>query len=303
MSNKITTKQMAALIIAAISITACTSNSDEPSLSSVATEEMEVVSFEAANTLTSRHTDEAFEDGDVIYVYPLRNGEFSLPNENRKYQFVGDMFAKTYYTSDITKKTGETLTYFAINEYERRNGNEFTLRSGDRDYLVAAVESDASHVELTFTHFMSLLWIDVKNAPASIRKVTLLDIDTEIEIDGTDLTLSYDPLPGTEVPMSYSSTYDSYAYFVPPCTYPDKGEPFIRVYLNNGVTYLFGPPSDTRFESNQQYIWETDLRYANPETSYSRSAEQSVNHMTMVSEKTMSGGENITLKFREKSIH
>lgn len=303
MSNKFKPTYMATLISVAISAAGCTSSGDEPQFqySSIPeTEELEVVNFRGVRSASSRHTDDGFETGDYIYVYPLRSTDTTLPSENRRYRYNGSAFVKYGTTSDITKKPGETLTYFAINKYEQRNGNEFTLYSGYTDYLLCFMDSDDTDVLLGFAHFMPLLWIDIENAPSSIRKVTLLNVDNVVEVDGSDMTLSYDPLPGNEVEMSYSPTYGSYNYYLPPCVYPEKGEGFIRIYLTNGRTYLFGPPSDTRFEINNRYFWTADLSNARYETSISRGNGQHVNTVANVSTEAMTDTKGISLNLNMK---
>lgn len=257
---------MASLACVAMLLPSCSSDCDELS-ESLGNVDTEVVRFKSGMNVTSRHTDAGFQYGDVIYIYPMEPGDVSLPQENRAYWFDGSAFVPASGTSDIYKKAGEQMTYFAINDYEQRMGNEFSFRSGDYDYLVTVAESSSSEVELVFTHLMSRLFIEIRGASTSINKVTLLGVNTEVGLDGVDLTMSYDPLPDTEVSMKYSSEYGSYVYYLPPVVYAYKSKPFIRIYTADGRTYLFGPPSDIAFEMNQQYFWTADLSTANPESS------------------------------------
>lgn len=252
--------RLAAIAATAGIMAACSDKAEEPPCPapSAAGPELETVTFTTRGAATSRHTATEFEENDYIYLWYFKPGDVSASGSSL-YYFSNGLFHPTRSMYEIKKVPGEILTYVSVTDYVSKNGNELTFNGGLVDYLLAWMAIADNPVELVFTHAMAGLVLDVENAPATVWKVSLLNVCNTCEFDIVTAEMSYSPSDKETVDMFWLPDYRQYAYFLPPINYADYGVAFIEVHLTDGRIYRFGPPEDVEFEMNHAYYWTVDL--------------------------------------------
>lgn len=257
---------MATLI--AVSFASCSGSSDsdlpQPPAPSTVT-----VEFHARLKATSKATDTSFEGGDCIAI-----AKGNLRNENAYslvYNAATGRFDYIDETRKITKRPDESIRYIAFypdldnDQCDVQAIDEHTMdfMAGYTDLLLAVEETAGTNVVLNFMHIMSKVCVSVKNAPVSVSKVQLLNLQPKYRVDIEGDTYA----TGTEVAavdMRYSSAEGGYLYYVAPMNYMSATEPILRITLSNGETHDCVAPAAGYFEAGKAYSWTVDLADAEP---------------------------------------
>lgn len=263
-------RRLAAGAACALLLSSCDAAIDEPQaqLPPQGQIDREVVTFATSGTAgatASRHTDDGFEEGDILYIHACKPGE--LPSGMPKqYKLKNGVFEPMFNSSIITKEPGETLEYIAQNV--SRAATPWLYPAGNSSYydaLICITESASTTVALDFIHLMSQLNVHIKGLSSSreILGVNLLDIHVEFEIRLEDDEMSvYGP---TRKSVSMGKVDQAnYRYFAPPMHFIQAYTDFIEVILNTGEFYKFYLSNDVMLDNNHAYFWEIDLSTASP---------------------------------------
>lgn len=260
-------KQSLLMLTLAAMLAGCSSQTDTDAPENTARQV--TVEFTPVLRASSKATDTSFEDGDKIalarenmrsenaysLVYNASAARFDYVDENRK----------------ITKDLNESLRYIAFFPDES-NGkcdvqaiDEHTMDfvAGTTDLCMAVENSASSRVVLHFSHILSKICVEVKNAPAQITSVELLNLKPRyrVDVEGENKAVG---TPVSASAMSYDAAAGCYYYFAAPMNTLSTTEPIGRITLSNGKTFNFTAPTDGTLESGKAYTWSVDLADAQP---------------------------------------
>jgi len=212
---------------------ACSSDEkDQPAMPAPTPAEQNGVEFIPYLSELSRATDTRFESGDAISVWAvkavngaagsLKNGSGNYAN-NVRFNYNGTRFVA--HSTPIEKADAEKLNYFAVYPYATTNSSRFTFRvKNDQtsranytlsDLCLARTSVMASKtVELSFSHALAQLIIDVDASLGNVTGVELPNIATSAIIDINNWSI--DSTSGTvgSVKMSPNGTR-SYRAVIP----------------------------------------------------------------------------------------
>lgn len=254
--------------LAAAVLPSC-SDSESPDDSPVETPTRVTVEFTPLLRATSKATDSAFEDGDRIAL--ARDNMRSENAYSLVYNASASRFDYVDESRKITKDLNESLRYIAFYPDES-NGvcdvqaiDEHTMdfNAGHTDLCMAVEQTASSRVTLKFSHMLSKVNVEVKNAPADITGVYLLNLKPKyrVDIEG-DNTLEGSPVSSSA--MKYNPADGCYYYYAAPLNNLSKSESIGRITLANGQTFNFAAPVDGTFESGKAYTWTVDLADGQP---------------------------------------
>lgn len=255
-----------ALLVAILSSCSDSESSNEPLIE---THDRVTVEFTPVLRASSKATDTSFEDGDRIAI--ARENMRSENAYSLVYNAAASRFDYVDDTRKITKDLNETLRYIAfypdevngVCDVQAIDEHTMDFKAGYTDLCMAVEQTASSRVTLNFAHMLSKVCLEVKNAPAEVTGVYLLNLKPKYRVD-VEGENSLEGSPVSSSTMKYDSANDSYLYYVAPLNIMSTSEPIGRISLANGNTFNFTAPTDGVFVSGKAYSWTIDLADGQP---------------------------------------
>lgn len=267
-------------ILTVISFGSCANDYVSP------TEEIPSAPFLFVDQETTRATDVAFEEGDIIGIYAVKRNGSAIGTllasgnyaDNKKYVYHSGNFSPVSTADIIYPPTGEKVDFYAYYPYqENPNPINLIINSStaqhlgsnykNSDHLFAKSELGYSNsymsVSLPFSHMMGLVEIAVnKNGTDVVSSVNISNVAVEQKGNIQTGILRFSSLSPKIVSMlSYAETSTQYIFraLLPDGIVFSNGSEIFQFTLGDGTTKKFVSNADLEVESGKITHFTLDL--------------------------------------------